>query len=239
MIPPDFDPYSIDIQLLQSFDSKVIQDSIKNIEKMKKKAVKSSNKTVVASPLPNIVEMIVNDANSEKPEIDSQIVNDIVNASKPNKPSKAAKEPKEKVVKEKVVKEPKEKEVKEKVVKEKVVKEKVVKEKVVKEKVAKEPKEKVVKEKAVKEKVAKEPKVKEENKPDEIVASEETTNELQNINTVATVETEEEDEEEEIECNLYTSSDGTKYLLDQNNNIYDVDSQEHIGTLSNSIVTLF
>ena len=84
--------------------------------------------------------------------------------------------------------------------------------------------------------------MKEENKPDEIVASEETTNESQNINivdNVATVETEEEDEEEEIECNLYTNSDGIKYLLDQNNNIYDVDSQEHIGTLSNSIVTLF
>ena len=97
----------------------------------------------------------------------------------------------------------------------------------------------------MKEKVAKGSKVKEvkeENKPDEIVASEETTPELQNINivdNVATVETEEEDEEEEIECNLYTNSDGIKYLLDQNNNIYDVDSQEHIGTLSNNIVTLF
>ena len=230
MIPSDFDPYSVDIQLLQSFDCKVIQDNLKNIEKLKKKSIKSSSKNVISSQLPNIVEIIVNTSTPDIQPVNSQIVNDIIEASKPKKETKE-KVVKEKEPKEKVVKEPKEKvakEPKEKVAKE--PKEKVVKE--TKEKVVKEPKEKVVKE--TKEKVVKEPK--EKVVKEEIINIPEVQN---NKEEVVEDDDDDDDDETEIECTLYTHSDGSQYLLDTTNNIYDVNTQEHIGTIANNVISLF
>jgi len=110
--------------------------------------------------------------------------------------------------KEKKVKEVKEKEVKEK--KEKEVKEKKEKkEKEVKEvKEKKEKKEKEVKEKKDKEvKEKKEKEVKQEN---------------------------DEDEEKEVSVFVY---DDKQYLIDENNNVYDFESHDVIGSFANGVIT--
>jgi hypothetical protein len=110
------------------------------------------------------------------------------------------------------------KEVKEKVVKE--VKEKVVKE--VKEKVVKEVKEKVVKE--VKEKVVKEPKEKVVKEPKEKVVKEKAPSA-------------EPVEEDELQVSVFEFQD-KKYLIDDNNNVYDFDTQDVIGTFANGVLSL-
>ena len=102
--------------------------------------------------------------------------------------------------------------------KEKVVKEKVVKEKVVKEK--------VVKEKVVKEKVVKESKVTEESKESKEKESKVTTD------TVTPTEDDEELHVSVFEYNLQ------KYLIDDQNNVYDFQSQDIIGSLNNGQLIL-
>jgi hypothetical protein len=124
------------------------------------------------------------------------------------------------------------KEVKEKVVKEKVVKE--VKEKVVKEKVVKEPKEKVVKEvkevKEPKEKVVKE--VNEVKEPKEKVVKEVKEKVVKEKAPSA-----EPVEEDELQVSVFEFQD-KKYLIDDNNNVYDFDTQDVIGTFANGVLSL-
>ena len=140
------------------------------------------------------------------------------------------KEKKEKVVKEKVVKE---KVVKEKVVKEKVVKEKVVKEKVVKEKVVKENKEKVVVEsELVKDEVV----MKSELVKDEVVMESELVKEAIDVEYI---EDEVEESDDEGISTIEITIDGVLYLKSDDGEIYDRETEEHLGTydvINNTII---
>jgi hypothetical protein len=139
-----------------------------------------------------------------------------------------------------------------KVVKEKVVKEKVVKEKVVKEKVVKE---KVVKDKVVKEKVVKEKVVKVKDEIIENVVSPELVSEIipdtnetlsrdELLDDISAKLSEIKADEDEDEDNIDTYEiivNGVLYLKDDDDHIYDVDTNDEIGTYDpeNEIVKLY
>ena len=156
---------------------------------------------------------------------------------------KVVNEPKEKVlkeVKEKVLKEVKEKVVKE--VKEKVVnepKEKVLKE--VKEKVVKEPKEKVLKE--VKEKVVKEPKQKVLKEPTEVLPKPTTPTLPQTSHTTSHTTSNPTSnptspQQDELQVSVFEFQ-SNKYLIDDNNNVYDFNTHLIIGEFLNGTLSIF
>jgi hypothetical protein len=224
---------------------KVIKEKVAKEKVVKEKVIKKKDSTpVVASDEPVVAsdEPVVA---SDEPVVASD--EPVVASDKPivvsDEPVVVSDEPDELVVKEKVVKE--------KVVKEKVVKEKVVKEKVVKEKVVKE---KVVKEKVVKEKVVK---VKDEiidnivspelvselipdtNEPDTLLSRDKTLDVISA--KLSEIKADNEDEDEDNIDTYEIVVDGVLYLKDDDDHIYDVDTNDEIGIYDpeNEIVKLY
>lgn len=230
IFPNDYNPIDLPISLLETFDFKEIANMFKPLKKTK------ATKNVVSATPPDIVQIVVQ--NSET------LVEDIVSAAKPTKAKKETKpkEPKEpKAKKETKPKAKKGSETVDEPVGETVVETIVepVVETVVEEKPTKAKKE-------TKPKEPKAPKEPKETKPKEPKAKKETKKKVEEPApipepepepTPVPVADEEEVEEEEIQCQIFTY-DNKKYLLDQNNNLYDHDTQEQIGELVNGVPVL-
>jgi hypothetical protein len=92
-------------------------------------------------------------------------------------------------------------------------------------------KEKVVKEKVVKEKVVKEPKVKEVKEPKVKEVKEPKVKEVKDTTVTPT------DDDEELHVSVFEYN-LQKYLIDDQNNVYDFQSQDIIGSLNNGQLIL-
>lgn len=235
VFPKDYNPIDLPISLLESFDFKEVANMFKPAKKTK------ATKNVVSANPPDIVQIVVQ--NSET------LVEDIVSAAKPTKAKKETKPkaPKAKKVEEPVVagdSEPVAEEVKaeekpKKVAKPRATKAKKVEEPVVVAEVS-------VSEQVVVEEVKAEEKPKTEEKPKKETkpkkeAKKETKKKAEEVPPPVPeptpVPVEEEVEEEEIQCQVFIY-DNKKYLLDQNNNLYDYESQDPIGELVNGVPKL-
>ncbi len=251
IFPNDYNPIDLPISLLETFDFKEIANMFKPLKKTK------ATKNVVSATPPDIVQIVVQ--NSET------LVEDIVSAAKPTKAKKETKpkEPKEPKAKKETkpkskkgaepVAEPIVEQASEPIVEQvaepivEQVAEPIVEQ--VAEPIVEQASEPVVEEKptkAKKETKPKEPKAKKETKPKEPKAKKETKKKVEEPvpipepepePTPVQVADEEEVEEEEIQCQIFTY-DNKKYLLDQNNNLYDHDTQEQIGELVNGVPVL-
>lgn len=239
VFPKDYNPIDLPISLLESFDFKEVGNMFKPAKKTK------ATKNVVSANPPDIVQIVVQ--NSET------LVDDIVSAAKPTKAKKETKPkaPKAKKVEESVVvadsnteqvvaEEVKAEEKPKKVAKPRATKAKKVEEPVVVAEVSVS-EQVVVEEVKAEEKPKKEAKPKKETKPKEPKAKKETKKKEEEVPvpepTPVPVQVEEEVEEEEIQCQVFIY-DNKKYLLDQNNNLYDYESQDPIGELVNGVPKL-
>jgi hypothetical protein len=239
VFPKDYNPIDLPISLLESFDFKEVGNMFKPAKKTK------ATKNVVSANPPDIVQIVVQ--NSET------LVDDIVSAAKPTKAKKETKPkaPKAKKVEEPVVvvadsnteqvvaEEVKAEEKPKKVAKPRATKAKKVEEPVVVAEVSVSEQVVVTEEVKAEEKPKKEAKTKKEAKPKEPKAKKETKKKEQEVPVPepTPVSVEEEVEEEEIQCQVFIY-DNKKYLLDQNNNLYDYESQDPIGELVNGVPKL-
>jgi hypothetical protein len=215
---------------------KVIKEKVAKEKVVKEKVIKKKDSTpVVASDEPVLAsdEPVVA---SDEPVVASD--EPVVASDKPivvsDEPVVVSDEPDELVVKEKVVKE---KVVKEKVVKEKVVKEKVVKEKVVKEKVVK------VKDEIIDNVVSPElvsEIIPDTNEPDILLSRDKTLDDISA--KLSEIKADEDEDEDEDNIDTYEIIvNGVLYLKDDDDHIYDVDTNDEIGTYDpeNEIVKLY